>query len=87
MQKIIPIKELASKTSQLMQYCEETGEPIFITKNGYGAGVLLSMEAYERSLAMSHIQKQVESSLEDYAQGKVKDAFTCIEELNNKYGE
>ena len=44
---IIPIKELKD-TAAIAQKCRELDEPIHITKNGYGAMVVMSMVPYEK---------------------------------------
>ena len=46
MPQIIPIKDLKN-TSEISEMCHRTDEPIYITKNGYGDMVVLSMEAFE----------------------------------------
>ncbi len=46
MPQIIPIRDLKN-TSEISQMCSATNEPIFITKNGYGEMVIMSMKAYE----------------------------------------
>ncbi len=35
MPQIIPIKDLKN-TSEISDMCHKTGEPIYVTKNGYG---------------------------------------------------
>lgn len=45
MQKM-PIKELRN-TNDISDRCHAKREPIFITKNGYGDFVVMSMETYE----------------------------------------
>ena len=42
MPKIIPIRDLRD-TGKLSELCNESREPIFITKNGYGDMVIMSM--------------------------------------------
>lgn len=46
MPQIIPIKDLKN-TSEISDMCHKTDEPIYITKNGYGDMVIMSMEIYE----------------------------------------
>ena len=46
MPQIIPIKDLKN-TSEISDMCHKTEEPIYVTKNGYGDMVVLSMEAFE----------------------------------------
>ena len=43
MPHIIPIRDLKD-TAKVSELCHKTGEPIFITKNGYGDMVLMSMK-------------------------------------------
>lgn len=46
MPSIIPMKNLKD-TAAVSRLCNESSEPIFVTKNGYGDMVLMSMEVYE----------------------------------------
>lgn len=46
MPQIIPIKDLKN-TAEISDMCHKTDEPIYITKNGYGDMVIMSMESYE----------------------------------------
>ena len=85
MPKIIPIKELKN-TSEISEMCHESKEPIFITKNGYGDMVIMSMEAYERSHFMHTVYERLELSERDSKEGKRKEAFQALEEMRSKYG-
>ncbi len=53
MPQIIPITDLRD-TNKITAMCA-TNEPIFVTKNGYGAMVIMSMQAYEEAMDMPHI--------------------------------
>ena len=48
MPQIIPIKELKN-TSEISDLCHKTNEPIYVTKNGYGDMVIMSIEKYEKT--------------------------------------
>ena len=50
MPRIIPIRDMRD-TTKISEMCNATNEPIFITKNGYGDMVVMSMAAYEQQLA------------------------------------
>ena len=41
---IVPIKE-PKNTAAISEKCRELDEPIYVTKNGYGYMVIMSMEA------------------------------------------
>ena len=47
MPQIIPSKELKD-TTKISELCHASSEPIYITKNGYGDMVVMSMEAFEK---------------------------------------
>ena len=48
MPRIIPIRDLKN-TSELSCMVKESSEPVYVTKNGYGEMVIMSMEAYEEN--------------------------------------
>ena len=56
MPEIIPIRDLKN-TNAISQRCHETAEPIFVTKNGYGDMVLMSMETYEKNLFLAYSER------------------------------
>ncbi len=67
MPQIIPIKDLKN-TSEISDMCHKADEPIFITKNGYGDMVIMSMETYEstmRKFSMYHSMYQDVERLEE----------------------
>jgi len=64
MPKIIPINELKN-IENISKYLEESDEPVFITKNGYGSMVLISIDVYERELAKNQVIKMIKDSLKD----------------------
>ena len=51
MPQIIPIRDMKN-TSKISQMCHASDEPIFITKNGYGDMVIMSMKMYEEKMFM-----------------------------------
>ena len=52
MHKIIPIRELRD-TSAISEMCHSMDEPVFVTKNGYGDMVIMSLETFEKNSGMS----------------------------------
>jgi len=56
MPQIRPIDELRD-TSKISEICHSQSEPVFITKNGYGDLVIMSIETYERLLALTDVYK------------------------------
>ena len=72
MPKIIPIKELKN-TSDISEMCHRTDEPIYVTKNGYGDMVIMSMESYESQMKRIKMYEDIGTSEAQIKEGKVKD--------------
>ena len=47
MNMIRPVSDLRNNFADISKLVHETSKPVFLTKNGYGDMVVLSMEAYE----------------------------------------
>ena len=47
MKRIRPVSDLRNNFAEISRAVHETGEPVFLTKNGYGDMVVMSIEAYE----------------------------------------
>ena len=55
MPQIRPVSDLRNSFADISREVHESGEPIFLTKNGYGDMVVMSMEAFERRQFESEI--------------------------------
>lgn len=84
MPRIIPIKDLKD-TAKISQMCNESGEPIYITKNGYGDMVIMSMKAYEDKMRLFEVYQKLEEAEEQIRDGQVLDAFDAVKQLREKY--
>ena len=85
MPQIIPIKEL-KKTSEISEMCHKADGPIYITKNGYGDMVIMSMENYEAAMRQLAIYRDIEISEKQIENGQTKDARSALKEMRAKYG-
>ncbi|MDY6306079.1 MAG: type II toxin-antitoxin system Phd/YefM family antitoxin [Oribacterium sp.] len=85
MPQIIPIKDLKD-TSKISDMCHESLEPIYVTKNGYGDMVVMSMEAYEEMNHKKYIYDELALAEEDIKAGRTRDAFESLHEMRKKYG-
>ena len=47
MRKIRPISDLRNNFAEISKTVHESNEPVFLTKNGYGDMVVMSLESYE----------------------------------------
>ena len=55
---IIPITDLRN-TNEISEMCHKSQEPIFITKNGYGHLVIMSVETYESQITVVGVYKKL----------------------------
>jgi len=87
MPKIIPIRELKN-TASISKYVEETNEPVFVTKNGYGSMVIMSIAVYEKEIAKKQMIEFINESLNDIDNPDHKvDGTLFINEMKTKYGK
>lgn len=85
MPQIIPIRDLKN-TSEISQLCHSTDSPVFITKNGYGDMVIMSIEAYEKAMYLQDISEKLALAEKQIEEGKTCDAMDALEKLRGKYG-
>ena len=85
MAQIIPIRDLR-KTNEISELCNATNEPVFVTKNGYGNLVVMSMNAYEERFARADIVAKVRAAEAEVAAGaKLVDADEAFARLRAKH--
>lgn len=85
MAQIIPIKDLKN-TSEISDLCHSVSEPVYITKNGYGDMVLMSMETYEGISARLNMYQSLLLSEQQIKEGKVNNARESLKAVKEKYG-
>jgi len=65
MNMIRPVSDLRNNFTEISKTVHETSQPVFLTKNGYGNMVVLSMEAFENMQFESEVYfKLLESERE-----------------------
>ncbi|MBS3976841.1 MAG: type II toxin-antitoxin system Phd/YefM family antitoxin [Syntrophomonadaceae bacterium] len=71
MPHIRPVSDLRNNFADISRIVHESSEPVFLTKNGYGDMVVMSMEAFERYHFDSEIYfKLKEAEMEAKTTGK-----------------
>ncbi|HJA67151.1 MAG TPA: type II toxin-antitoxin system Phd/YefM family antitoxin [Candidatus Mediterraneibacter cottocaccae] len=85
MPQIIPIKDLKN-TAEISEMCHRTDEPVYITKNGYGDMVIMSMENFERTMKRLKMYEDIYVSERQISEGKVKDARESLTSMRSQYG-
>ena len=85
MPRIIPIRDLKD-TAAISQMCSESDEPVYITKNGYGDMVIMSMKAYEEKMYLLDVYAKLAEAEEEVREGKTSDARQKLKELRARHG-
>lgn len=85
MPQIIPIKDMRN-TTKISDMCHATDEPIYVTKNGYGDMVVLSIESYESLMARIRTYDQVMQGKAQADRGELIDSSEGLASLRGKYG-
>ena len=85
MQAIRPITDLRN-TNEISEICHAQNEPIFITKNGYGDMVVMSMEAYDHMINTGKIDAAItEAEVEYNSNGESYDVEEAFSMLRRKH--
>jgi len=84
MPQIIPIRDLKN-TGAISQMCQESTEPIFVTKNGYGDMVIMSMKIYNEKLLMHDLYNKLAQSEADVAAGRTQNVKDSLQQLKEKH--
>ena len=85
MPQIRPITDLRN-TSEISDACHARRERVFITKNGYGDLVVMSIETYEEMLDCIATDKAIADAEQEIAAGgQLLDAKEALGALRRKY--
>ena len=85
MPQIRPITDLRN-TNEISDICHSRREPLFITKNGYGDLVVMSIETYEDMLETATIDAAIsEAEAELQHDGQLHDARQALAALRRKH--
>lgn len=85
MPQIRPITDLRN-TNEISELCHARREPLFITKNGYGDLVVMSIEAYEEMIETARTDAAISEAEQEFAaDGVLLDARETLSSLQRKY--
>ncbi|MCD7769444.1 MAG: type II toxin-antitoxin system Phd/YefM family antitoxin [Oscillospiraceae bacterium] len=85
MPQIRPITDLRN-TTEISSICHAKREPVFITKNGYGDLVVMSMETYEEMLETAAADAAIGEAEAEYARdGQLHDGRETLAALRRKH--
>ena len=75
MPSIRPISELRNNANEISDFCRQTREPVYITRNGTGDMVVVSIEEYERQQALIDLYGKLAVAEQEIASGAEGEDF------------
>lgn len=84
MPNIRPSSDLRNKYVEISEWCHEYKEPVYITKNGQGDLVVMSIEAYEELVGRFELRKLLDDGMEAVKQGKVRPFRDVLRDIDEE---
>ena len=78
MPSIRPISDLRNNANEISDFCRQTHEPVFITRNGTGDMVVISIEEYERQQALINLYGKLAIAEQEIASGAEGEDFLTV---------
>jgi PHD/YefM family antitoxin component YafN of YafNO toxin-antitoxin module len=83
MPQIRPITDLRN-TNEISEICHAKMEPVFITKNGYGDLVIMSIQTYEQMLEVNETDAAITEAESEISESLI-DAREALTSLRRKH--
>ena len=81
---IVPVRDMKN-TTRISELCHRQSRPVFVTKNGYGDMVVMSMEHYQECIGRYEIYAKLAEAQTEIDEGRGKDARRALAALRRKY--
>ena len=82
---IRPVSDLRNKFPGIEETVLKTGEPVYLTKNGYGSSVIVSTTFFDETLAKLALYEKIVTSERQIAAGLGKNARASLAAIREKY--
>ena len=87
MSVIRPMADLRD-TGKISELCYQKNEPVFITKNGTGHLVVMSMDTYDKQLGLLDMYRKLGAAEQQVADGvPLLDGDAVFDRLRKKHGK
>lgn len=78
MPSIRPISDLRNSANEISDFCRQSREPVYITRNGTGDMVVLNIEEYERQMALIDLYGKLAVAEEEISTGAEGEDFLMV---------
>ena len=90
MPTVMPVSELQRNFKKVVDECEHSSDPIYLTRNGSASLVVMDAAAFDREMAIhervrdreSRVQKSIERGYEDYLAGRYLPLDQALDEAD-----
>lgn len=78
MPSIRPISDLRNSANDISDFCRQSREPVYITRNGTGDMVVMNIEEYERQMALIDLYGKLAVAEAEIPSGAVGEDFMTV---------
>ncbi len=90
MPTVMPVSELQRNFKKVVDECERSSDPIYLTRNGSASLVVMDAAAFDREMAIHErvrdreirVQKSIERGYEDYLAGRYLPLDQALDEAD-----
>lgn len=75
---IRPISDLRNNANEISDFCRRTREPVYITRNGAGDMVVVSIEEFERQQALIDLYGKLAVAEQEISSGAEGEDFLTV---------
>ena len=79
--------DLLSNFNEILEFCQNYREPIFLTDDGQGKLAVMSMESYEELIGRIELYHSLQMGLEQINNGEIIEEEEMFKKLNNYIGK
>jgi len=79
--------DLRNNYNGISTFCRETGEPVFVTRNGQGDLAVMSIDAYDELTGRKELYRLLEEGHADVLAGRTKPLDEAIDEVLRRHAE
>ncbi len=83
--QIRPVTDLRNKFADISRIVHEEATPVFLTKNGYGDMVVMSLETYERITGKAELYRLLDEGMADLNAGRTRPADEVFADIEGKF--
>jgi len=83
MPNIRPSSDLRNKYNEISEFCRKYSEPVYITKNGQGDLVVMSIETFERLVGRFELCKLLDEGMDAMKSNRVLPAEEVFKKIES----